>query len=143
MFFLSLEIIDSIVILIFIVGICCKSALRTFTKSAIATFTKFALRLNKELFQMLKIWMIILFKRQFNAIANRRGDFVNHDQIALQIPNTVESLSSYAWMVLFFDLMGDVQPNKKEIHREAISKKEVYDEVFMLKLVIIPKYLKI
>ena len=80
------------------------------------------------------------FKKQLNAIANKRGDFLNHDQIvALQIPNTVESLSCYAWMSLFFDLMGDVQPNKKEIHLEAISQKEIYDEVFILKPAIIPK----
>ncbi len=33
-------------------------------------------------------------KKQLNAITNRRGDFLNHDQIVvLQIPNTVELLS--------------------------------------------------
>jgi hypothetical protein len=43
----------------------------------------------------------------------------------------------YAWMSLFFDLMGDIQPNKKEIHLEAISQKEIYDEVFSLNFIIL------
>ena len=62
------------------------------------------------------------FKRALEKLANKRGDLLNHDQIvALQIPNTLQSLSCYAWMSYYFDLMGDAQPNRNEIHLEAIS----------------------
>lgn len=71
-----------------------------------------------------------VFKRALNAIANESGNFLNYDRIAaLQIPNTVLSLSTYAWMLSYFDLMGDKAPNADEIHLEPIDIKDIYYEV--------------
>jgi hypothetical protein len=75
-----------------------------------------------------------VFKRALNAIANEAGNFLNHDQIAaLQIP----SLSTYAWMSSYFDLMGDKAPNADEIHLEPIDIKDIYDEVISLLLILL------
>lgn len=79
-----------------------------------------------------------VFKRALNAIANEAGNFLNHDQIAaLQIPNTVLSLSTYAWMSSYFDLMGDKAPNADEIHLEPIDIKDIYNEVISLLLILL------
>ena len=77
-----------------------------------------------------------VFKRALNAIANETKNFLNHEQIAaLQIPNTVLSLSTYAWMASYFDLMGDKVPNADEIHLEPIHIKDIYEEVISLNII--------
>ena len=78
-----------------------------------------------------------VFKRALNAMANETGHFLNHQQIAaLQIPNTIVSLSEYAWMSAYFDLVGDKAPNADEIHLEPIDIKDIYEEVICLLFVI-------
>lgn len=47
---------------------------------------------------------------------------------ALVLPNTVASLSCFAWMQSFFDAVGDKQPNHNEIHLEPTEVKAVYAE---------------
>ena len=71
------------------------------------------------------------FKRGMNQIADETNRILNHQQIAaLQIPNTVQSLSCFAWMASYFNLVGDKIPNRDcEIHLEPISIAEIYDEV--------------
>ena len=45
-----------------------------------------------------------------------------NDQVAMMlIPNGEKSLSAYVWMKGIFKLIGDVQPNKEEIHLEAMG----------------------
>ena len=64
-------------------------------------------------------------------MARKDGNYLNHEQIAsLQIPNTVQSLSCYAWMSSYFKLRGDAAPNSNnEIHLEPITINEIYEEV--------------
>lgn len=71
------------------------------------------------------------FKRALNQLADKNQRYLNHDRIAaLQIPNTQQSLSCYAWMASFFDLVGDKIPNANcEIHLEPVEMHEIYDEV--------------
>lgn len=47
---------------------------------------------------------------------------------ALVVPNTVASLSCFAWMQSFFDAVGDKQPNHSEIHLEPTEVKTVHSE---------------
>ena len=76
--------------------------------------------------------MTPVFKRALYAIANETGNTLSDKQMAaLQIPNTVLSLSSYAWMTTYFNLMGDKAPNSEEIHLEPIDIKDIYDEVLL------------
>ena len=72
------------------------------------------------------------FKNARNEIASKSDRFLNCNQIAAaQIPNTIQSLSCYAWMASYFDLTGDKIPNREcEIHLEPIEKNEIYAEVF-------------
>ncbi len=73
------------------------------------------------------------FKSALTEMARSEYIFLNHEQIAaLQIPNTVQSLSCYAWMSSFFKLTGDVMPNSIEIHLEACEIKEIHAEVIIL-----------
>lgn len=37
------------------------------------------------------------------------------------IPNGRKALSAYVWMKGLFRLIGDVQPNKDEVHLEAMG----------------------
>ena len=47
---------------------------------------------------------------------------LSNDQAAMMlIPNGEKSLSAYVWMKGIFKLIGDVQPNKEEIHLEAMG----------------------
>ena len=71
------------------------------------------------------------FKHALNQLANKTDRFLNHDQIAaLQIPNTVQSLSCYSWMASYFDLVGDKIPNREnEIHLVCTTIKEIFEEV--------------
>lgn len=72
-----------------------------------------------------------VFKRQLNHMAQKTGRFLNHDQIAaLQIPNTLQSLSCYAWMSSYFELAGDKIPNKDEVHLETGTLTAIYEEVY-------------
>ena len=59
-----------------------------------------------------------------------RGRPLSRDQVAaIRIPNSRASLSCYAWMNFYFDLVGDIIPNKSdEVHLEAIDIKDIYQE---------------
>ena len=70
------------------------------------------------------------FKNALDSMTSITGDVLDHKKIsALQIPNTVVSLSCYAWMSSYFDLMGDKIPNSDEIHLEPVCVKDIYVEV--------------
>jgi hypothetical protein len=71
------------------------------------------------------------FKQALTQLANKNDRFLDHQQVAaLQIPNTIQSLSCYSWMASYFDLVGDKIPNRdKEIHLECITISEIFDEV--------------
>ena len=57
------------------------------------------------------------FKSAMVRMANIEGIQLNHGHLAaMQIPNTIQSCSCYAWMSQFFKLVGDCAPNKDEIH---------------------------
>ena len=72
-----------------------------------------------------------VFKRQLNHTAQKTGRFLNNDQIAaLQIPNTLLSLSCYAWMSGYFKLVGDKILNKDEVHLETGTLTDIYEEVY-------------
>ena len=47
---------------------------------------------------------------------------------ALVVPNSVASLTCFAWMQSFFDAVGDQQPNHNEIHLEPTDIKTVHAE---------------
>jgi len=48
---------------------------------------------------------------------------------AMKIPNTPESITCYAWMHFYFDMVGDQIPNSNgEIHLEPVWIKDVYQE---------------
>lgn len=51
---------------------------------------------------------------------------------ALVVPNTVASLTCFAWMQSYFEAVGDKQPNHQEIHLEPISIKEVHSEYYQV-----------
>ncbi len=69
------------------------------------------------------------FIQNLNALANSFGVQLSPQQIgALRVPNTVASLSCFAWMSSFFDAVGDRQPNHCEIHLEPTDIKEVHTE---------------
>ena len=73
------------------------------------------------------------FKAALNRMANEKGRYLNWEQLAaLQIPNTTQSLSAYAWFDSYFKLMGDFQPNCDEIHLEPTTIEDIYDEVILL-----------
>lgn len=73
------------------------------------------------------------FKSALTEMARSEYIVLNHEHIAaMQIPNTVQSLSCYAWMSSFFKLTGDVMPNSVEIHLEACEIKEIHAEVIIL-----------
>lgn len=47
----------------------------------------------------------------------------------LTVPNSSESVTCFAWMQYYFDLIGDAMPNKMgEIHLEPVEVKEVWKE---------------
>ena len=71
------------------------------------------------------------FKKALNDMARKDGNYLNHEQIAaLQISNTVQSLSCYAWLSSYFKLTGDVAPNSNNIiHFEPISINEIFEDV--------------
>jgi hypothetical protein len=47
----------------------------------------------------------------------------------IHIPNTVVAFDCYVWMLNYFTLMGDCQPNRdNEVHLEPIEKKEIFKE---------------
>jgi hypothetical protein len=47
----------------------------------------------------------------------------------MQLPNTEESLTCYAWMRFYFDMVGDCEPNSDgEIHLEPCSIIDIYLE---------------
>jgi hypothetical protein len=55
--------------------------------------------------------------------------YLSHEALAaIQIPNTVQSLSCYAWLDSFFKLVGDYSPNSHEIHLENTPIKDIYAE---------------
>ena len=74
------------------------------------------------------------FKQALTQLANKNNRFLDHQQLAaLQIPNTVQSLSCYSWMASYFDLVGDKIPNREnEIHLECITILEIFEEVMTL-----------
>lgn len=47
---------------------------------------------------------------------------------ALVVPNTVASLTCFAWMKDYFDAVGDKQPNANEIHLEPTDIKSIWSE---------------
>ncbi len=49
-------------------------------------------------------------------------------QAAISVPNSVASLSCFAWMHDFFNAVGDDLPNSCEIHLESMSIKDVHKE---------------
>lgn len=51
---------------------------------------------------------------------------------ALVVPNTVASLSCFAWMQSFFEAVGDKQPNHNEIHLEPTEVKAVHAEYYQV-----------
>jgi hypothetical protein len=72
------------------------------------------------------------FKSAMQRMADKEGIQLNHEQLAaMQIPNSVQSLSCYAWMSAFFKLVGDSAPNRDEIHLESITVVEIYSEYKM------------
>ena len=65
----------------------------------------------------------------FIIFVTDRGRPLSRDQVAaIRIPNSSASLSCYAWMNSYFNLVGDIIPNKDEVHLEAIEIKEIYQE---------------
>ena len=42
------------------------------------------------------------------------------DMAMMQIPNGHKALTAFTWMDRIFKLIGDVQPNKAEIHLETM-----------------------
>ena len=81
------------------------------------------------------------FKRALNRMANSNKKFLDWEKVAaIQIPNTIQSLSCYAWMNSYFKLTGDFQPNSEEIHLEPITIKEIFEEVSDIVCIIITIY---
>ena len=66
---------------------------------------------------------VIAFCKHFGIALNRR-------QIrALKIPNSMQSLSTVAWMNYYFKLMADNVPNiAEELHLEPVKKAAIYEE---------------
>ena len=55
-------------------------------------------------------------------LAVRQRITLSNEQAAMMlIPNGEKHLSAYTWMKDIFKLIGDVQPNKEEIHLEAMG----------------------
>lgn len=62
-------------------------------------------------------------------IASYHGVTLTRKQIqAMTVPNTVESLSAFAWMSTFFDVAGEQQPNIDEIHLDPCSVDHIWEE---------------
>ena len=56
------------------------------------------------------------------ALSKAFGMNITCDQMAMMlIPNGAKSLSAFVWMKEIFKLIGDVQPNKDEVHLEAMG----------------------
>jgi hypothetical protein len=63
------------------------------------------------------------------ALADSYGIELSNDNIgALCVPNTVVSLTCFAWMQSFFESVGDAQPNHNEIHLEPCDIKTIHKE---------------
>ena len=48
------------------------------------------------------------------------------------IPNGAKALSAYVWMKEIFKLIGDVQPNKDEVHLEAMGDYYCYSSLVVI-----------
>ncbi len=71
----------------------------------------------------------MVFRNNLIATAEARGIHLTPFQLgALVVPNTVASLSCFAWMHSFFEAVGDKQPNHNEIHLEPTDVKSVHKE---------------
>lgn len=67
-------------------------------------------------------------------IASSHKIIFTEDQIAAAaVPNTPEAIKCYIWLRNFFDASGDYEPNRKEIHLDPITKREVHGE-YLVKL---------
>ncbi len=70
-----------------------------------------------------------VFIKSLLALADSRGVCLSESQLgALMVPNTVPSLTCFAWMKSFFDAVGDQQPNCSQIHLEPTNVKTVHAE---------------
>jgi hypothetical protein len=66
---------------------------------------------------------VIAFCKHFDISLSRK------QLRALKIPNSLQSLSTVAWMNYYFKLMADNVPNAaEELHLEPIKKKDIYEE---------------
>jgi hypothetical protein len=67
--------------------------------------------------------------RQIGHVADSFGITLSFTQMAaMQIPNTEASLSCFAWMHTFFDMVGDKEPDREEIHLDAQPIRAIHDE---------------
>jgi hypothetical protein len=68
--------------------------------------------------------------RQLEIAAEKFKINLTVDQMAaILIPNTVKHKTCFGWMKIFFQLMGDVAPNRaEEIHLEPIDVVDIYLE---------------
>jgi hypothetical protein len=63
------------------------------------------------------------------SLADSYGIALSNQHIgSLCVPNTVVSLSCFAWMQSFFESVGDAQPNHNEIHLEPCDIKTIHKE---------------
>jgi hypothetical protein len=69
------------------------------------------------------------FIKNLIALADSYGIGLSKQQIgSLCVPNTIQSLTCFAWMQLFFESVGDAQPNHNEIHLEPCDIKAIHKE---------------
>lgn len=66
----------------------------------------------------------------FIKMAEDRGLQLTRDQLAaLRVPNSPTSVLCYSWMLIYFDVIGDLIPNSDgEIHIEPTDIKEIWAE---------------
>lgn len=61
--------------------------------------------------------------------ASWHGIVLSRKQIqAMRVPNTVVSLSAFAWMASYFDAVGEKQPNCGEIHLDPCTATHIWEE---------------
>ena len=66
----------------------------------------------------------------FRKIAEKRGLELTPERLAmLKLPDSAASFTCYAWMEIYFDLIGDRIPNQAhEMHIEPTEKEAIHEE---------------
>ena len=66
-------------------------------------------------------------------LADSLGLDISKEHVAFMlIPNGAKALSAYVWMKEIFQLIADVQPNKDEVHLEAMGDSYYYSSLFVI-----------